>query len=326
MTQYFQKNQWEPYAYKQLNQLIEQNKTTDDVDNQDKPYVVFDFDNTSIIGDVEDNLMVYMLDHLLYKLTPQELEEVLISDLFDMDTILDNALPHTSPRNLADDIIDSYAWLWHNFINLEVANRLDIGEIRKTAQYRAFQAKLRFYYVHVNGKFTRQAGKPWLTYWFKGYTPNELSSLTKDMLEEALAKRSEKVIYSTPEELIGKTGRISSKFQSGLRYPQEIIDLYKAFQANGIVTYVVSASPIDVVKTAASDYQFNVPINQVIGMNYDLDDEGRIQAYMTKGAPITKKEGKTEAILNHIAPKHKHRQPIALFGDSMGDYLSLIHI
>lgn len=65
MTYYFQEHQWEPYVYNRLNQLIDQFKTSESSNFKTKPYVVFDFDNTSIIGDVEDNLMIYMLDHLL---------------------------------------------------------------------------------------------------------------------------------------------------------------------------------------------------------------------------------------------------------------------
>lgn len=320
MTYYFQEHQWEPYVYNRLNQLIDQFKTSESSNFKTKPYVVFDFDNTSIIGDVEDNLMIYMLDHLLYKMTPEEFEQIIITDIFDMDTNLDEALEHTTPRKLAIDIIQSYTWLWEHYINKDKGERLSLEAIKETGQYKAFQAKLRYYYVNVNGKFTRQAGKPWLTYWFKGYTPEELAILTKDMLKEATNKKAEKHIYSTPKEFLGKAGQISSEFQSGLNYPEELIALYEAFQANGIVTYVVSASPVDVVRTAASEYQFKVPKEQVIGMNYDLDAEGKIKAYMTDGAPITKKNGKTEAIMNLIAPKHENRQPIALFGDSMGDY------
>ncbi|MGO1931133.1 MAG: hypothetical protein ACTH1A_03130 [Ruoffia tabacinasalis] len=124
MTYYFQEHQWEPYVYNRLNQLIDQFKTSESSSFQAKPYVVFDFDNTSIIGDVEDNLMIYMLDHLLYKMTPEEFEQIIISDIFDMDTNLDEELEHTSPRKLAIDIIQCYTWLWEHYIKKIKVNDL----------------------------------------------------------------------------------------------------------------------------------------------------------------------------------------------------------
>lgn len=320
MAHYFEKNQWEPFAYQRLNELIEAHQSDSQVKLEDKAYVVFDFDNTSIIGDVEDNLMIYMLDNLLYKLNPEQFYEILHNDLFEMDRILVDALQEATLGNLVDDIIEAYTWLWTHYLNEGEASSLTLREVKATLYYQAFQAKLRYYYVLVNGKFTRQAGKPWLTYWFQGYTPEELTELTKDMIAHAREAKAENIVYQSPKELPGKTGVIQSSFQAGLAIPPEMIALYKALQDNGIVTYVVSASPIDVVQTAASDYDFNVPSEQVIGMYYELDDEGRIKAHMKAGYAITKKEGKTETILSRIAPKHNNLQPIALFGDSMGDY------
>lgn len=318
MSKYFAQNNWEPFVYQRLNQLIDQFKSDENVAFEEKSYVVFDFDNTSVIGDIEDNLMVYMLDHLLYKMTPDEFYQVLVCGEFPMEKPLDSNFTDATPQNLATDIRDGYRYLYDHYINAKPAQNLD--QVKLTDTYKAFQAKLRFYYTQVNGKFTRMAGKPWLTYWFKGYTPQELHQLTADMLEESLAKKPTRHTYSTPVGFEGLAGSVTSSYQSGLVYPQELIDLYSAFQNNGIVTYVVSASPYEVVVTGAADYQLNVPKDQVIGMQYTLDEEGYINSHMAPNSHITKKEGKTSAILEIIAPNHQNRQPIALFGDSMGDF------
>lgn len=318
MTNYFPQNNWEAFAYKRLNQLIDQYKSESDTPKSSRHYVVFDFDNTSVIGDVEDNNMMYMAEHLLYKISPERFLEILTSGPFDVDYVLNIANPGMSPRNMALDIMDDYQWLWDNYIN--ATNPITLEEAKDSMEYQSFRAKIRYYYLWVNKLFTRQSGQPWLTYWFEGYTQEELIQHTKAMIDWAIAQEPKVHTFESPWRRLGRSGIIESQFTSGLAFPQELLDLYAAFQANGIETYVVSASPIDIVRTAAVDYGFNVPYDQVVAMEYTFNDNGQIQAVMAPDSFITKREGKTEAIQARIMPLQEGKEPIALFGDSMGDY------
>lgn len=315
MTVYFEQNNWEDFLYQRLNHLIDQFKSDNSLEESDRAYVVFDFDNTSVIGDIEDNLMVYMMEHFLYRLTPEEFRHILISKDFDMDRVLNDRYPQATSRKLAEDISQHYKVLHEKFVGHEVNNELLLEDV----DYLAFRAKLRYYYVNVNGQFNREPGKAWLTYWFQGYSAEELQSLTVDMLEAMTKLGAETIRYQTPPSRAGEAGRVESQFTSGLSCPDELKDLYQAFQAQGIIPYVVSASPIDVV-AKASEYFFQIDRKYVRGMNYQFDSQGKIQAVMAPNSPITKKEGKTTTILTSIADLHQGRQPIALFGDSMGDY------
>lgn len=72
MDTFFPQNNWEPFVYQRLNHLIQHYQQAGGTPLADQAYVVFDFDNTSAIADVEDNLMIYMLKQLLYKLTPEQ--------------------------------------------------------------------------------------------------------------------------------------------------------------------------------------------------------------------------------------------------------------
>src|SRR5699024_11445223 len=65
MKTYFDQGNFEPFVYKRLNEVIDEFK------DDSNSYVVFDYDNTSIIMDIEDNLNVYLMEHLEYKLTPE---------------------------------------------------------------------------------------------------------------------------------------------------------------------------------------------------------------------------------------------------------------
>lgn len=324
MTNYFPQNNWESFVYKRLNQIIDQYKSDKESSTASRHYVVFDFDNTSVIGDVEDNNMMYMAEHLLYKISPQRFLEILTSGPFDVDYVLNIANPGMSPRNIALDIIDDYQWLWDHYINSQ--SPITLEEAKASPEYTSFRAKLRYYYLWVNKLFTRESGQAWLTYWFEGYTQEELVQHTKDMIEWAIKQPAQIHTYESPWRRLGRAGIIESQFSSGLAFPQELIDLYKAFHENGIEIYVVSASPLDIVRTAAVEYDFNVTYDNVLAMEYTYNDSGLIQSFMADDSFITKREGKTEAIEARIMPKHEGKQPIALFGDSMGDYHMMGHL
>ena len=315
MAVYFEKKNWESFVYKRLNQLIDQYKSASDVDRKDQAYVVFDFDNTSVIGDIEDNLMVYMMDNLMYRLSPKDFQEILISENFDMDKIFDENYPQATPWNLAKDIIRHYTALVERYS----ADDLKQDRLLKDEDYLAFRSKLRYYYLNVNGRFNRRPAEKWLTYWFQGYSAQELQDLTVDMLNVMTKKQAEVIVYETPSGQVGEAGLVKSQFTSGLKAPAELLDLYAAFKAEGIIPYIVSASPIDVV-AQAGQYFFQIDREFIRGMNYQFNSKAEIQSIMDPASPITKKEGKTETILSTIANLHGGRQPIALFGDSMGDY------
>lgn len=323
MDTFFPQNNWEPFVYQRLNHLIQHYQQAGGTPLADQAYVVFDFDNTSAIADVEDNLMIYMLKQLLYKLTPEQFFTILTTGPFDFDLILEADRPNLTPANLAKDIIENYTWLYEHYIK---APQLSLEEVKATDFYQDFRAKLRYYYKAVNKHFIREAGQPWLTYWFQGYSQTELINLTREMLDHALVAPIELEVYHSSSQRPGIVGEVVADFTSGLRFPKELRDLYEVFQSHNIATYVVSASPIDVVRTAALEYGFQVPFNQVIAMCYQIDQDRKIMAYMEDNTFITKQAGKTAAIQQLIAPQHQGKQPIALFGDSMGDYDMMMNL
>jgi hypothetical protein len=64
---------WAPHTHQALNAVISSyGNQSSSFDPAAPPYVVFDFDNTSAIMDIEDTLMLYMLLHLDYRLTPDQ--------------------------------------------------------------------------------------------------------------------------------------------------------------------------------------------------------------------------------------------------------------
>lgn len=311
MTQtYFKQNNWEPFAYQRLNQLIHQYKNDPDA------YVVFDFDNTSIIMDIEDNYMIYALDNLLYHLTPEDFHQMLLSGPFNFDLLIND---QATVKDLADDIAEAYTYLYHNYIKLASNEKTPhlLAQIKLTPAFLDFQAKYRAYYLFTNRAFTRKPGEPWLNYHFSGQSKESYYQACLEMfpiMEQQPFKRHAFISATS-----GKAGGITSTYTSGLSMPQETKDLYRAFQENGIDVYIISASPIDIVRAANDYYQLKVAADHLIAMEYPIQN-GLIQPMSLMQSFITKGPGKTEAIKKAIMPHHHHREPIAVFGDSKGDY------
>lgn len=324
MNDFYLKN-WEPAVYRRLNYLLTQYKSPKSTPNAKKQYVVFDFDNTSVINDIEDHTMFYMMQRLLYKLSPKDFHSILTSGPFDFDQILFSDRPLVTFRNLADDIYEQYCWLYQHYIQIEATERPNLSDVHKTEQFKAFSAKLRLYYTLAGSRLTRQEGKPWVTYWFAGYTEEELAELIKKVLDKALQTPFSKIELISSPAFPGKTGVVTTYFETGLSFPVELLDLYQAFKEKGIVTYIVSASPIGVVQVAGSEYAFNVPKERIFGMKYRLDHSGKIQSFIQAGTYVTKGPGKTDVIRQLIQPLHEGKDPVALFGDSMGDYHMMTH-
>ena len=46
-------------------------------------YVVFDFDNTSVIFDVEEALLIYQIENLAFKIDPDDMADVLETQIPD---------------------------------------------------------------------------------------------------------------------------------------------------------------------------------------------------------------------------------------------------
>ncbi|MBG9988881.1 haloacid dehalogenase-like hydrolase [Aerococcaceae bacterium DSM 111176] len=310
---YFQQNNWEPFAYRRLNQVIDKNK------NNPESFVVFDFDNTSVIMDIEDNYMIYAIDNLLYHLNAEDFHQMLLSGPFNFDQPFQNG----TIKDLADDIAEAYTYLYDHYIKLPESEKSNarLEEIRQTSEFQDFKAKYRAYYVTVGKLFKRQPGHDWVSYHFAGQTRDEYYQNCLAMFKVMEQQPFEVQEYTSAST--GKVGEVTVRFESGLHFPQETRDLYQAFHNNGITVYIISASPVDLVYAASNHFNLNVDRDHAIAMEYPTKD-GIIQPAVLADSFVTKGPGKTEAIQKGIMPRHNQAEPIAVFGDSTGDYNMMI--
>lgn len=321
------KGNWAPNTHKALeNMILEFGNKSEKYDEKNKPYAVFDFDNTSVINDVQEALLVYQSENLLFKFKPEEAMAVLETGIPDVNKVFDEEYNKLTVKLLAEDISSDYAFLYKEYKGFNAGGVKTLEEIKLTPEYKDFVAKLRYLYDAVNDTFDASVGYPWVTYLFTGMTPDEVYNLAKDSHKFwSTNPEFKKVKLESPKELPGKAGEISVSYKTGIRITDELTDLYHALMDNGIDVYVCSASFIDVIKAIASDkdFGFNVPAENVYAMRLKIKDGVYINEYDNEYFQ-TQGEGKTKTIEKFITPKYNGRGPIFVAGDSQGDYNMMV--
>ena len=311
---------WAPATRARIQAVIDENA------NKGK-YVVFDFDNTSVIFDIQEALLVYQIENLIFKIKPEDMTEVLETGIPDLNKSMGTSLDgkNITPATLAADISSDYAWLYKNYKGL--AGDKDLDYIHASNQYQDFAAKVRFMYNNLGDYFDHAVSYPWVTYLFTGMTPAEVQELAGASHQYwADYGRYAEVTWTSPIELPGKSGVVSASFITGLTFTDELKDLYATLMANGIDVYIVSASPIDTVLAANKAMGYGVPEDRVFAMRNKLDANGRyINEYNYDWGgegkyAQTQGEGKSTIITNFIAPKYNGSGPLMVFGDSAGDW------
>ncbi|ATW24297.1 haloacid dehalogenase-like hydrolase [Candidatus Formimonas warabiya] len=338
---------WAPNAYKAVQSLIDQNgKKNPNYNAAQKPYAVFDWDNTCVYADTEEHTLIYQLNNLKYKMTPEQFryafthgDNALIPETnFVEDTFKNQAGEPVNITKIADDLCKDYQFFWDNYkgLNPNATNDLTLEQIQSTDQFKDFKAKFWFTYYALDVTFDFDISWTWLLNFFTGYTPAELKALTVEAVDWALAQESKKVYFDSPESLPGEAGVILNSdpdfgnyFRQGLRLSTEVTNLMNVFRANGIDVYISTASLNDVIRAVAGNpkYGYNVPEQNVIGMQLTLDANGRYQSEIpdkTKYA-INAKHGKAVNINNILVPKHQSN-PIFIAGDSNGDYGMMVEL
>ena len=311
---------WAPATRARIQAVIDENA------NSGK-YVVFDFDNTSVIFDVQEALLIYQIENLRFSIKPENMEAVLETGIPDLNKSMGTSLDGKTitPATLAADISSDYAWIYANYEGFE--GDKDLAYIHASNQYQDFAAKVRFMYNNLGDYFDHSVSYPWVTYLFTGMTPAEVQALATESHQYwASYGRYAEEIWTSPVELPGKSGVVSASFITGLTFTDELKDLYATLMANGIDVYIVSASPIDTILAANKCMGYGVPEDQIFAMRNKLDENGRyINEYNYDWGgegkyAQTQGPGKSTIITNFIAPKYDGSGPLMVFGDSAGDW------
>ncbi|ERI10711.1 haloacid dehalogenase-like hydrolase [Aneurinibacillus aneurinilyticus] len=313
---------WAPKNYTVVQNLIDKYGIKSPAYNSDrKPYVIFDWDNTSIMNDTEEALFIYMMDHLAFKLTPEEFTKVI------KNNVPEGAFSgeYTNVKGeritlaaISKDLRRDYEYLYSHYKGLNGTQSLET--VQASDQFKDFKTKLYFLYEAINGTYDTSVGYPWVLYFFANMTTEEVQQLTEASNDYNLGQALAEIKLASPESMAGEAGTVSVSYTGGLRLTPEIANLMHTFRKNGIDVYVVSASMKEVVEVFATNpkYGYNLPKENVIGIRLQKNGDTYLPALRTDW-PLTVNHGKTEVIQKEIADKRGYG-PLFVAGDSNGDY------
>lgn len=321
-VQVLDKGKWAPATYQAVNELIEKHGVKSPSYNPNKkPYVIFDWDNTSIMNDTEEALFVYQINHLAYKLTPEEFSKVIRTNVPEgpfADGYKNADGGQVTLDAIASDLVSDYQYLYDSYKGL--AGTKSLEEVTATEPFYDFRTKLFFLYEAINETHSTSIGYPWVLYLFTNMTVDEVHKLAEASNDASLGMAIETETWTSPKALAGKAGVVTVSHTTGLRLTSEVANLMNTFRSNGIDVYVVSASLEDVVRVFATlpKYGYNLPSENVIGMRLAIEN-GLITNKYQAHYPITVGHGKTEVIQSVLEKKYGHG-PIFIAGDSNGDF------
>ena len=326
---------WNPYVKQAIDDFIATYGGTENA------YVVFDFDNTTSIFDVEEQLAVYQLQVMAFAFTPDEIEEILFTELGDHDEDrTDLGYGNGSYADWVADIAAAYDYLYTTYGPFD-ADGFDAeaqATIQADPQWAEFATKMRAMYDLVYDAESPAVAYPWVLYWFTGMTEEEVYNLAKASHTYYGAVETSTVLWETAGEGT-KVGAVSYEWTSGTGVAEEMKGLYKALDDAGIDVWVCSASAIDPIRAAVDAFGLHDYVTGVIAMARTLDENGKyVNSYdyetgygwqvvegewvkdnLALGAQ-TQGFGKVEAINNAIMPKYNGVGPLACFMDSTGDW------
>lgn len=317
---------WSKAPYKALTALMKECKAEAAAAGHNVNYAIFDYDNTTVLQDVELACTSWQIENLRFKFTPGQVEEIFSVSIPDLDKPM-NGLDKDgiSARMLIADIASDYAAMMASAgvqCGWDLSSE-QLAALRQMPEFLDLRAKLWCLYEGLFFTFSYHEGFPVLMGMFHGFTYPEVDALIKEGVAAQVAKgRLCDVVWQSPD--MGVAGKVSYVVPDGLALSDEMRALYKALPENGIDVYVFSASMEAVVEAMACDPQYlGLDTAQVFALRMVRDDTGTVLQDYLEGYVQPYKTGKTEAIRTYVSGRYDGRDPVLIGGDSNGDYSML---
>lgn len=328
------RNDWAPDVKTAINSFM------DDVAvSKNNEYAVFDFDNTSAIFDVEEQLAIYQLQHMAFAMSPTKLQKVLLTQLSNPNEDLSQyGYGKGSYNDWISDITAAYKDLYSRYdINPNGLEEEDLSTIQSDPIWQEFATKMRAMYDLIFDNESADVAYPWITYWFTGMTEQEVYDLAYASHKYFASVETSKVTWNSPESVESLVGPVSYTWTSGIQVSDNIKELMKALNQNGIDVWICSASAQDVVRAAIDAWDLHNDVTGLLGMinksdngiyinEYDYDGSGWLSKENGKWERDTEPEGsQTQGVgkvtaISNVLCKHYGHGPCAGFMDSTGDF------
>jgi len=305
-------------------------------------YAVFDFDNTCSIFDIQELTDYYQCCTMAYALDPEGLRAALSSGLEEPDMDRSSAGFGTgSYRDWIADIVSAYEALYQSYGPFTAAGLGAEQQLTVQADplWKEFVSKYLGLSATVAAFESGETHLTWVLFTYAGMTEDEIYDLAKNCLTCYRDVPTERIKLTSPAEISSRVGVAEVSVTLGASVTENIVGLIKAFAADGINTWICSASLTDVVRAAIDVYEIHVPLTGLLAMTLKKDVNGSyLSEYdfengcawlaATDGTWIrdinpakacTYGAGKVTAIDNVLVRAYG-QGPIAGFMDSTGDF------
>ena len=227
------------------------------------PVAAFDWDNTSVFNDASEQLFHYQVDRLALELTPDQLVELLPSEINGVTRTVSNL----ELADLRHDTLAAYRVLWPDI------ERGTIDQARQRPEHRDFRARMVQFYEETLGTEGIGADRafPWLVRLLAGYTPEQVRALTRKALRDMLTCQVRIEVWQTASD--GRCGSYRHEITRGVCAQPEMQALMRALNAAGVEVFVVSAGAEWVVEAAAELMGYPLDPEHVYGMRVIAAEE-----------------------------------------------------
>ncbi|MFT8308986.1 lipoprotein pyruvate-formate lyase [Acetobacter malorum] len=293
-------------------------------DANQRPYAVFDWDETAIVGNVQETLFHFMLEHFSFLLPAEQFRHLL--------HVGGSEHPLPAPfKNLAgqpiifseliQDILEDYRALAAHYGHMP--HPLPREELADDPALQAFRARMALYHQALRAIHGEEVAQRGLIRLLAGQTVQDVVALTRAANESALGQSIERVTWKSPASRPGRTGPLSVTITQALRLTPEMADLFQILQEQGIDPVICTSSLEESVAIFATsaEYGYNLRREHIFGARLTQ----RKKLYGTTeeaNYPFPFGVGKTTILRTHLA--HRKQPPLIIFAgeDSSGHLLS----
>jgi len=288
-------------------------------------YAVFDFDNTTCIFDVQDQCLIYQLETMSFEIKPDELLDVLTFDL--------NGLFN----ELIVDSVNAYRHLYDIYgpFSAEGLNEETQKRITSDLYWKEFASKMGTLAITLPKYIDN-----WKLRWLCGFTDNQVYDMCYKSCEKYSKLNTHELVIEGSSDIKSIVGPIKFSFINGLTVTDNIKELWKELDENGIDVWVCSSSELNQIRAAVDYFDLYNYCTGITAKTLEIDDHGKMLAtydyvngygyvkdmlgkWVKDIYPIKascRDVGKIEAINNAIAVHYDGVGPIATFMDSSGDF------
>lgn len=303
--------QWFPHNHAVLSRFLAQPPTD--------ATAAFDWDDTCIFSDIGTAAFVYQLDTLTLRLAPHVLAAL-------WQSVVDKVSDPTQRLGYQawlDDVCTAYAVLWPACIAAMAPVAATGATLAAHHDFRVKLARLVALLSHTGDAATTAAAYAGMAAMWAGYSEQAVCAYVPAIV--AHAQRQAQLQQPWQQASLGAAGAWSQQLPPAPRPYAEMHALFAALAAAGVGVYVVSASLQALVLGAVSLWQYACAPKNVIGMRLAHAPGAQLHEpimlpRMLPGAPLTYRQGKSDAIAQHLPTP-----PVLVAGDAMTDYEMLTH-